>query len=56
MDKYIDLRDSLNSLIKLEQTNISDNDERLILLREQLNKSYDEFVKNVSLKRSNRDI
>ncbi len=45
MDKYIDLRDSLNSLIKLEQTNISDNDERLILLREQLNKSYDEFVK-----------
>jgi predicted RNA methylase len=30
MDKYIDLRDSLNSLIKLEQTNISDNDERLL--------------------------
>lgn len=46
IDKFINLRDSINNLIKLEQTNIPDNDERLLSTREELNKYYDEFVKS----------
>lgn len=46
VEKFIDIRDNLNTLIKLEQTNISDNDQELIVLREKLNKSYDDFVKS----------
>lgn len=45
MDKYIDLRDSLNSLIKLEQAPILDDTITLVESRTLLNKYYDEFVK-----------
>lgn len=44
VDKFIDLRDSINDLIKLEQTDIPDDDERLISKRAELNKYYDDFV------------
>lgn len=42
---FISLRDEFNSLIELEQSNIEDSNDKLIIQRQKLNKSYDDFIK-----------
>lgn len=43
---FIKLRDSFNNLIKLEQSDIGDNDSSLQSARLQLNQTYDSFIEN----------
>lgn len=42
---YIAIRDTFNELVTLEQSNIADDDTKLVAKRAELNRAYDRFVK-----------
>lgn len=53
---FIAIRDTFNELVALEQSNIADDDTRLVNKRAELNQAYDSFVKNYGYLSNPRNI